>query len=170
MSYFGIFKMQTYANTLLRFSYGQHDLKDNGPFQRLIKILMKQKATYLYRNKQVLIKLQLQLIQSANAIRAHAADTEKSRILLEDLKTLQAKAQHYIQKVNEMETEFNSHSEQQLAQAKTKMPIALKNFISQIESDSGNTLSEDLKGLLFDSNGLPISGEKLTALLKERGL
>lgn len=162
--------MQTYANALVKFSYGNHDIHDHGPYETLLKQLMREKASFLYPAKQALVKLQLTLISTAKTIRQHTGDPEAAEALIQQVRALQAQSKKIIDQVNSMESEFNAYSDQSLAHARENMPKAVQQLIADTEQAIGQTLSPDIKGLFFNEDGMPLNGAQLTALLKERGI
>ena len=162
--------MQTYSKSLINMSYGDIDTQAAGPYELIIRHLMQTKADFLYPSKQALIALQLQLIDTAHCLREHAGDPKKAEAMLLELRKFQAHAKKIIAEIDTMEKIFQQYSDALLQETATTLPNALNTLIAAVEEKSTKTLTSDIKSLLFNDNGMPLSFAQLTALLTERGI
>lgn len=162
--------LQTYSKSLINMSYGDIDTQAPGPYELVIRHLMQTKAHFLYPSKQALIALQLQLIDTAHCLREHAGDPKKAESMLLELRKFQAHAKKIISEIDTMEKTFQQYSDALLQEAGKKLPEALNKLIDAVEEKSEKTLTPDIKNLLFNDNGMPLSFAQLSALLTERGI
>ena len=65
---------------------------------------------------------------------------------------------------------FQQYNDTLLQKTATTLPDALNKLIAAVEEKSTKTLTSDIKSLLFNDNGMPLSFAQLTALLTERGI
>ena len=163
--------MQSSATILAKTSYGSSfKYNDSGPFESLIQFLMQEKAKKVYPHKHELIEFQLNLLELTSLLKAHNGDATKSKEFLEQIQQLHAESRVAIEKINQLDAEFKKYSNDLISKAKLEMPKALESLIYVIAKKSGNKISDDIKMLFYNNNNLPLSGEELANLKKERGI
>ena len=164
-------RSSTYTELLVRSSYGfEADITSNGPYESVLKHLMLIKSSYLYPKKQALVTLQFKLIHAAQQLKSHAGAPQESEKMLTELKKFQSYAKKIILKISAIEKSFKSYEKDLDQKVRYDFPRAVNTLIEALEAHVNQSMTADLKALLFDSDGMPLSYQHLTNLLTERGI